>query len=114
MAHRSYSKGDVIWMEAVPFTDLNEFKERPVFVVSNIPGDDYIVCEITKEDRDMPGITQINSYDFINGRLRMISYVRVDKIFTLHECLIRRYVGKLNPGKTIEIINNLKNVIDNY
>ncbi len=114
MALKPYSKGDVIWMDAVPYTDLLDFKDRPVFVVSNIPGDDYIVCEITKEYRDMPGIIQINSYDFITGSLRIMSYVRVDKIFTLHRDLIQRSIGKLKPVKILEIINNLKSVIDNY
>jgi mRNA interferase MazF len=113
MASRSYSKGDVIFME-VPYSNLMNTVDRPVFIISNIPGDDYIVCQITKELRTAPGITQIDYYDFITGRLRIKSYVRVDKIFALEKSLISNYVGKLNPRKTTEIINNLKNVIDNY
>ena len=45
-----FVKGDVVVLP-FPFSDLSKSKKRPSLVVSNLVGDDLILCQITSESR---------------------------------------------------------------
>lgn len=114
MAHKGYSKGDVVWIE-IPFTDLLDTKIRPGIIISNLPGDDYIVCKITKEfNQNSPGLVELNDLDFISGKLRVKSYICVDVIFTLEKLLVDNYIGRLSNEKIAETMTNLHHVLQHY
>jgi len=78
-----------------PFTDLTSSKKRPVLVVSpaNDQGD-FIGLQITSKSGYSP-VIEISGKDFTQGVLPKISYIRVNKIFTLNESTITGRVGRL-------------------
>lgn len=45
-----FVKGDVVIIP-FPFSDLSNSKKRPAFVVTDLAGDDIIVCQITSKSK---------------------------------------------------------------
>ena len=44
-----FVKGDVVVIPS-PFSDLTGSKKRPALVISNLRGDDFILCQITSRN----------------------------------------------------------------
>jgi len=75
-----FIKGDIVVIP-FPFSDLTGAKRRPVLVITNLKGEDLILCQITsKKVRDEYAIT-ITEKDFEEGSLKQESNVRPNKIW---------------------------------
>ncbi len=90
-----------------PFSDISSQKQRPALVISkkNKWGDVIVVAISSK--KHSPAV-QINTKDLEEGELPIISYVRYDKIVTLHESLVRKVVATVNTSTLKDILKKVK------
>lgn len=101
-------QGDII-LVPFPFTDLSSHKTRPALVVSKKPnGNDIIVVAITSKATEKA--VPITNESLEDGELPVTSYVRYDKIVTLHTSLVRKTVASLKPMSLRKVIFKLKNI----
>ena len=63
-----FVKGDIV-VVPFPFSDLTNAKRRPAFVLSVLPGDDIILCQITSRDTKDEFAIKLKSTDFTEGSL---------------------------------------------
>ena len=90
-----------------PFTNLSEFKPRPVLVVAKSGPDewgDWIVCEITSRRYRLPRDVEIAYEDMIDGRLALPGLVRPDRVATLHESVFEMTICRLTNAKLTEVL----------
>ncbi len=99
-------RGDVVILE-FPFSNMTQVKRRPALIIKVPKGDDVIACQITgksyQKDLEIP----IKREDFHKGNLKLESYLRIDKIFTLEKNLIKYKAGNLKPEKVDIIIESV-------
>jgi mRNA interferase MazF len=99
-------KGDVIVID-FPFSDLVRVKRRPVLIIKIPRGEDIIVNQITGKSYESSVEISINKKDFREGKLKVDSYLRLDKIFSIEKSLIKYKIGSLKPEKFKEIVNRV-------
>ncbi|MCL2443478.1 MAG: type II toxin-antitoxin system PemK/MazF family toxin [Treponema sp.] len=107
----NFVKGDVVIIP-FPFTDLSGTKKRPAFVVTDLPGDDIIVCQITSKSKSFPYALSVEASDFATGGLPVDSYIRPNKIFTADKNIILSVAGHLNDTKINEAVNSIITIIN--
>ena len=87
-------KGDVVVLP-FPFSDLSSSKKRPALIVASLTGDDFILSQITSEERfDNYSIT-LNDKDFKQGSLNQTSRIRPNKLFTADKSIILYKIGSI-------------------
>ena len=94
----------------MPFTDLSEQKIRPVVVIADVGMEDWIVCQITSRFSERLRRIQLTTSDMQSGSIRVTSYVRPDRLFTLNENLFLRTVGRLTDDKLVEIVDTVRDL----
>jgi mRNA interferase MazF len=99
-------KGDVVILE-FPFSNLVQVKRRPSLVIKVPKGDDVIVCQITGMPYEKSMEIPIKTEDFHKGNLKVNSYIRLDKIFSVEKYLIKYKAGSLKQDKFNEIIDKI-------
>lgn len=105
-------KGQVV-VVPFPFSDLSNSKRRPAFVVSQLNGDDVILCQITTQEKyDGYSVTLTNK-DFISGQLPQISNIRPNRLFTADSKIVEKKVGELSPQKIDEVVEKIIKIIKN-
>ncbi|WP_068671846.1 type II toxin-antitoxin system PemK/MazF family toxin, partial [Thermosulfurimonas dismutans] len=82
-----FIKGDIVVIP-FPFSDLTGAKRRPALVISNLKGEDLILCQITSKKVKDEYTIVITEEDFEEGSLRQESNVRPNKIFTADGSII--------------------------
>ncbi len=103
-------KGDVV-VVPFPFSDLTRAKRRPALVVTQLDGDDLILCQITSQSvRDRYAII-IEEADFEKGSLKQTSNVRPNRIFTADSSIVLYRVGHLSYYKIREVIDRIVNIL---
>jgi len=105
-----FVKGDVVVLP-FPFSDLSNSKKRPAFVITNLQGDDLILCQITSQQHNDSDSISLISQDFINGNLNKPSYIRPNRIFTADERIISKKVGNVQSTKISEVITKLIQIV---
>ena len=101
-----YMKGDVVILD-FPFSNLLNSKRRPALIIKVPKGEDLIVSQITGKSQEPSLEIQINKSDFKEGGLKIDSYLRLDKIFSIEKSLIIYKVGTLKFGKFEEIMDKI-------
>lgn len=104
------SKGDVVLMD-FPFSDLTASKKRPALVITNLKGEDFILCQITSKTRVDDYAIVLSDDDFSEGTLHLTSLVRPNRIFTAHVSLIDRKIGCLRKKKIEEIVEEVCKIL---
>ena len=89
-----------IFLATIYFTDLSDYKVRPVLVIKKIEQDCICLPLTSKMYRD--GIV-ITSHDIIDGYLKKESVVVFLKTITLHTSLFMRQIATLSSDKMKEI-----------
>lgn len=89
-----------IYLAKIYFTDLSEYKIRPVLVIKEL-GDDCVCLQLTTQYHENK-IVILNT-DLIDGKLKKESLVVVPKNFTLHKSILFKYLGTLSGLKQKEI-----------
>lgn len=107
-----FVKGDVV-VVPFPFSDLSDSKRRPALVITDLTGDDVILCMITTQNRPDTYSLPLVQADFINGALPEDSFIRPNRLFTGDSQTILRRAGALSPAKIDEVINKLIGIIQN-
>ena len=103
-------KGDVVVLP-FPFSDLTKAKRRPALVLSVLPGEDVILCQITSaETRDADAVP-LNASDFAEGTLSRPSHVRPNRIFTAARQLVLYRAGRLTGPKLLEVVSKAVSII---
>lgn len=101
-----FVKGDVVVLP-FPFSDLTNSKKRPALVVSNLIGDDIILCQITSESRFDDYAIILGNDDFRKGSLNLTSMIRPNRLFTADKSIILYKIGSLKENKIKEIIDKI-------
>jgi len=91
-----YKKGDIVLIN-FPFTDLSNSKLRPVLIVKDENNQGDFVCfQITSNINQTSTIELKNSYCYEELRLR--SFVKYDKCFTLNSSKVKTKVSSCKVG----------------
>ena len=88
-----------------PFTDLSGSKRRPALVLSDLRGDDIILCQITTQPSDDLFALPIRSEDFVSGTLPQGSFIRPARIFTAEKTIILRKACTITPELMNKVID---------
>ncbi len=104
----TYSIGDILLIK-FPFTNLSDAKKRPVLVikVDHIYGD-FICFQITSKSTS-ENLIKIESNDLYSGELKLTSFLKYDKCFTLSNQIVEKKLATVNQ----EFMNNLKELFCN-
>ncbi len=97
-----------IYLAKIYFTDLSQYKIRPVLVIKMID-DDCICLQLTSQYRDKR--IKLTNDDLIDGNLKKDSLIIVPKNFTLHKTILNKYIGQIHNEKLLNIFNNFCNKI---
>lgn len=94
-----YEQGDIV-IVPFPFTDLSATKQRPVLILSkkeyNATVEDVITCGITSNREDTFHSILIDNKDVMMGQIPVASRIKVDKLFTVHQGIIKKRVARLS------------------
>ena len=85
-----------IYLAKIYFTDLNDFKIRPVLVLKQID-QDCICLQLTTQLKNHACI--LTNKDLITGSLRKDSLVVVPKNFTIHKSILFKKLGTVRSKK---------------
>lgn len=96
---------------AFSFSDLTQTKLRPAVVVAKVERGDWVLCQVTSNAYSDPRAIRLTDEDFVNGSLRVTSYVRPSKLFTANESLIVSEVGLLNAAAFARVVQAVTAVI---
>jgi mRNA-degrading endonuclease toxin of MazEF toxin-antitoxin module len=105
-----FVKGDVV-VVPFPFSDLSISKRRPALVLTDLAGDDLILCQITSQSvRDTYSIELLDS-DFDTGSLHKPSNIRPNRLFTADRHIILYKTGSLKNERLEEVIDALIGIL---
>lgn len=105
-----FVKGDVV-VVSFPFSNLSNAKRRPALVLSDLQGDDVVLCQITSQFvRDAYAIS-LGFNDFEVGRLHKASNIRPNRLFTAEKSIIIRKVGRVKSNILTHTIDTIIQII---
>jgi len=107
-----FVKGEIVVLE-FPFSNLIQVKRRPSLIIKVPKGDDLIVCQITGKSYEKSVEIPIKKEDFHKGNLKVESYIRLNKIFSIEKSLIKYKIGSLKQEKFNEVINKICSFLKN-
>lgn len=108
-------QGDVI-LVPFPFTDLTTVKQRPALVLSadwfNTSRDDCIVAAITSQlpPKLQPDEHWLSTSDLLAGGLPKPSLIRLGKLFTISQSLLRKRLGTLPKATMIAVLKQMEQI----
>ncbi|WP_238389629.1 type II toxin-antitoxin system PemK/MazF family toxin [Virgibacillus sp. MSP4-1] len=109
-----YKQGDIVLLP-VPFSDLTNRKQRPVLVISsnsyNDVTDDIVVVAITSQLRNLDYSVVIESENLIEGKLKVASAIRADKVYALSKAIVRKKFGQVNTEVLEEVRKKVHELI---
>lgn len=105
-----FIKGEVV-VVPFPFSDLSQFKRRPAIVITDLTGDDLILCQITSQSIFDKYAIPLSDDDFQKGSLKKKSNIRPNRIFTADSHIILYKVGSIRDDKIKEVINKIIQII---
>ena len=105
-----FVKGEVV-VVPFPFSDLSTSKRRPALVITQLWGDDVILCQITSNKKKDKYAIALGNHDFSSGSLYKPSNIRPNRIFTADSNIVSYSTGKLTNQKTTEVINEVIKII---
>ncbi len=89
-----------IYLAKIYFTDLSEYKIRPVLIIKELD-EDCICLQFTSKYKDNQ--LAISNFDIKDGVLKKDSLIVVPKNFTLHKSIMFKYIAKIKEKKLQEI-----------
>ena len=104
----TYRRGDIVLVK-FPFTTLVKSKKRPVLIIkSENEHRDFVCFQITSK-KTQSKLQVIDDTDILDGNLKLQSYVKYDKCFTLNSELVDKKLGSVNSS----LMETLKNLFCN-
>lgn len=108
-----YSQREIV-LTKFPFSNLADFKVRPVLVLSkdsyNRKYKDVIVCGISSNLEESEYGIFVSTENLEEGHLKLNSKIRVDAITNIEQDIILKKIGRLEPAvfnKVLSKINTL-------
>lgn len=102
-------KGDVVIIP-FPFSDLSASKRRPALVVADLDGNDVILCQITSVARNDRFSIPLTGSDFNEGKLKVESRIRPNRLFTADRSIVEYKAGTLTNEKVKVIEQTLVDI----
>ena len=93
-----------------PFSDLKSTIKRPALILANLEGKDVILCQITKVERKDKNKVSLDQHNLKTGNLKLKSFIRPSRLFTIEKSLISYKIGSLKENKLSEVIKILVEV----
>lgn len=91
----NYKKGDIVLID-FPFTDFNRSKKRPVLIIKNENSFNDIVCFQITSQSTQQSIHKIEQESLSSGNLKLVSFVKYDKCFTLHSSMVDKKLASVD------------------
>jgi mRNA interferase MazF len=105
-----FVKGDVV-IVPFPFSDLTLSKRRPALVLTDLAGDDLVLCQITSQSvRDNYSL-ELLDIDFDSGSLNKPSNIRPNRLFTADRHIVLYKTGRLKQEKIERVIDTLVGIL---
>ena len=83
---------------------------RPAMVLARVEFDNLILCQITSKPYSSKSAIRLESSDFSEGRLPVVSFVRPNKLFTADATIIKDIAGKVTMKKKQEIVKIVRDI----
>ena len=96
---------------SVSFSRSNPSPWRPALILTELEGDDLILCQITSQGIKDKYAIPLNDDNFETGGLKQPSNVRPNRIFTADTHLVLYRTGKLKAEKLAEVIERVIEII---
>ena len=93
-----FAVGDVVLIN-FHYADFAKFKRRPAIVVGQTEFNNLILCQITSKVEINKRAIPLISEDFSDGKLKVDSFIRPDKIFTVEPLIVITKIGHLKSRK---------------
>lgn len=91
-----------IYLARIYFTDMSEYKIRPVIVIKQ-HGQDCICLPLTSQ-LSKPGI-KLSNKDLVEGALKTDSVVIFPKSFTLHQSVLIKHIATVAQEKQRDVFS---------
>ena len=88
-----------------PFSDLSQNKRRPALVLTDLNGDDILLCQITSQHSNDIFALTLDSKKIESGMLPVDSFIRPLRIFTADKNIILHKAGKITPELMDKVID---------
>ncbi len=105
-----FVKGDIVVIP-FPFSDLSGSKRRPALVITDLQGDDIILCQITSQHTKDNYAISIDISDFKEGSLNVRSNIRPSRIFTADKNIIIYKIGSLKDNVMRVVIEKIVDIV---
>jgi mRNA interferase MazF len=100
----NYKVGDIVLVK-FPYTNLVEYKKRPVLVIKSQNEYEDIVCFQITSNPHQSNIIKIED-NFLSKKLKLNSYVKYDKCFTISFNVIDKKLSSVNE-KFLYVLKNM-------
>ena len=107
-----FVKGDVV-VVPFPFSDLTDAKRRPALILTELEGEDRILCQITSQQLKDRHSIPIDETDFEEGSLRKMSNIRPNRIFTADCKIILYKTGHIKSDKIEKVTKTIIDILTN-
>jgi len=107
-----YNQREII-LVPFPYSDLTSSKQRPALIISNSlvnKSEDRICCLITSNPLNK-GV-EIKKEDFEKGKLPFKSWIKVNRIFSVNEKIIKKKLCIINKSFHKQIIGELNRIFE--
>ena len=99
-----------------PFSDMSASKVRPAIIISNDKYNsefsDAIVVPVTSNVQSRKHAISLSNADLETGHLVTESVIKVDRILSVKQSLVRKSIGKVKTGVLSSIRKVLLGLID--
>lgn len=106
-----YKQGEIVLIP-VPFSDLSSTKRRPVLILSNTDyngkTNDIVVAAITSNIQNKAYEIIITHGDLLEGKLKIDSCIRADKLYTLSQNIIIKTFGRVNSNVVNDVNDKIR------
>jgi mRNA interferase MazF len=110
----SYRQRDLL-LVPIPFSDLTSQKVRPVVVLSNDrynrENPDVLVAGVTSNLSFRPYTVALDTAQLEAGVMRRPSIVRVDKVFSIDQGIVKAAFGRVSPETFDTIRASLRSLL---
>lgn len=104
-----FVRGEIV-VTPFPFSDLSSSIKRPALVLTDLPGEDLIVCQITTKEHQDNFQVKLSESDLKSGSLKVNSFIRTSKLLTIRKSIILYKLGSINKEKIKEVMNKISQI----